>query len=153
MEQEIIKIKRFFALPITIFCLVLFLIIVILLVGLSLAFKSKGVKIVTQQTEYRTGDSLRLKIDNLLGEDVCFSACYPYYIENKEAGWTADEYSQCFAANLAEKCLAPKEARAFESVLPDLKKGVYRFAIPVCVDCSEIFEADRWFYSNEFLIK
>lgn len=153
MEQKVIKIKRFFALPITFFCLILLLIIIILLVGFNLAFKSRGVKIVTQQMEYRAGDSLRLKIDNLLGEKVCFSACYPYYIESKETGWTADEYGQCSITDLAEKCLASKETRAFEFLLPDLKKGSYRLAIPVCVDCGEMFKADRWFYSNEILIK
>lgn len=155
MGLKTIKIKRFFALPITVFCLIIVLIIVILFAGFSLAFKSRGVKIITQQTEYGAGDSLKLKTENFLGKDVCFSACYPYYIESKEAGWAADEYSQCSVANLAEKCLAPKEMRALESFLPNLNKGTYRLAVPVCVGCNaqEAFKPDRWFYSNEFIIK
>jgi len=132
-------------------------ILILILIILGLGFSQKQVNVLTDKIEYANGDTLKVKVANNLNESICFSSCYPYYFERKEtmAEWRSYDYSTCPTENLNEKCLEPKQIKAFELVLPLLQKGAHRIAIPACVGCNiqEEFKQDKWFYSNEFTIK
>jgi len=138
---------------------VLVLIIIILGIGFGIwkvGQYQKGVSVLTDKTGYANGDSLKVKIENRLGEKICFSSCYPYYFEKKisESMWKSYSYSDCEAINLVENCINPKEVKAFELVLPTLEKTSHRLAIPVCIECNpqEPFRQEQWFYSDEFTV-
>ena len=130
------------------------LLIVVILIGINTSPKSQ-VNIITDKQEYQIGTPLKVKIVNNDGKKICFSSCYPYYFEKKNEKWEDYQYENCPDSNLVEKCIAPKEVRAFELVIPQLDKGIHRLAIPACIDCSlkEKFKEDKKFYSNDFIIK
>lgn len=115
------------------------------------------VKISTEKTEYQTGEALRVKIVNDLNKEICFSSCFPYYLEREnEEGWKNYLYNDgCESGDLVERCVNPKEIKAFELVLPTLKEGTHRLAVPACLGCAiqETFKKDQWFYSNPFIVK
>jgi len=117
--------------------------------------EGKEVNIITEKTEYQTGDALKINIENNLKETVCFSSCFPYYWEKKNGGWKGYDYTSCPDGNLIEKCIASKEVKAFELGIPSIGVGVYRLAIPACVGCNlkETFKENQWLYSNEFIIR
>lgn len=133
---------------------VILIVVIVLIIGVGL--KSQRVKIETDKQEYADGDTLKVNIKNNLREKICFSSCYPYYFEQQNGeGWNGYSYSDCSTANLVEKCIKPRETKAFELVLPSLKEGIHRLAMPACIGCNvqETFREDRWFYSNGFTIR
>ena len=124
--------------------------------GLSI-FKSPYLKveITTDKAEYSKGEILLLTIKNNLEENLCFSSCYPYYLERKNQDWKSYDYGMCNKANLAEKCINAGGFKTFEIDLSSTEKGSHRFTIPGCINC-EIngqFTESKRFYSNEFEIK
>ena len=114
-------------------------------------------KVVTDRKEYKAGSDLKVKIENDLDRDICFSSCYPYYFERKDGSWDRYEYSNCDKEDLAKPCAQPKSVKAFELTIPAslVKKGIHRLAIPACIGCNvkSKFRKDKWLYSNSFLIK
>ena len=122
--------------------------------------KPEEVNVSTEKTEYNIGDILKVKIENDLKERICFSSCYPYYLEKKEEEeWKSYNYMDCSDSNLVESCVNPRKVKAFEITISseDLEKinpGFHRIAIPACVGCNvdEEFREDQRFYSNEFVI-
>jgi len=140
---------------ISIIVILVLIAIALVAVGSLLGIKTKEVKITTDKKDYKIEDTLKMNIENNMDEKICFSSCYPYHIENKNGReWKVISYSACPTDNLVEKCVNSKENKAFESVLPSLKEGGYRLAVPVCTGCNsgESFEENQWFYSNEFVI-
>ena len=138
--------------------LVLLLIIVVFAIGYRVWWvdNQKTIWVSTDNSEYTAGQNLKVKIKNNFEEEkICFSSCYPYYFEKKNGKWESYNYSDCEIEDKIEKCLNPKETKAFELVLPDLKGGTLRLAIPICKGCNvfETFQANQWLYSNEFTIK
>jgi len=141
--------------------LVLIAIVLILIVlsavlsSLPILQQKEKVKISTDKNEYQQTDLLIVNIGNYLNDKICFSSCYPYYIERQDSGWTSYSYSSCLTANVAEKCINPNDTKAFELAIPNLQKGLHRIAVPVCMGCTaqNAFKEQSWFYSNEFLIK
>ena len=83
------------------------------------------------------------------------SSCYPYYFEKKDGEWIGYDYENCPVSNLVENCINPKQAKAFEVVIPSIKTGLHRLALPACLGCNikDKFREDNWFYSNDFVIK
>ena len=131
------------------------LVIFILIIG-GIVWKSfRKVVIITDKVEYQSSEMLRLKIKNNLAKNICFSSCYPYYLEVKEKKWQSYEYGECQKPNLAEKCMRPAEIKGFELTLVATKNGLHRLAVPVCIDCKENegFKETKRFYSNKFIIK
>ena len=62
----------------------LFLIITIIVVGWFVWSRlevSKGILIKTDKREYREKENPKITIENKLRENICFSSCYPYYLE------------------------------------------------------------------------
>jgi len=119
---------------------------------------SASFSINIEKTEYQAGDSLRLKIKNNFGKQLCFSTCYPYYLERKVKIWELYPYVECNKDNIHNGCIQDGKEKAFELTLPkkgEIEAGLHRLAIPVCITCSpdQIFYEDLIFHSNEFLIK
>jgi len=136
--------------------MVILVLVAIVLVIIGGPSESKEVKISIDKEDYKIEDALKVNIENNLDEKICFSSCYPYYIEEKDGEeWKSIPYSSCTADNLVEKCINSKETKTFESILPSIEAGVYRLAISVCTQCNigETFKEEQWFYSDEFIIK
>ncbi len=145
--------------PLTIIPKVIIVVLILIIIGLGFSFLkvakyTRSVNIITDKTEYSNESALKVKIENGLKEKICFSSCYPYYLEKKNTGWEGYNYSDCLKDNLNDKCVDAKQVKAFEIKLPSLEKGTYRLAIPICAGCNvpEKFKKDQWFYSNEFII-
>jgi len=154
-SKKTLKIGKFFRLPITVVIGVLVIIVLIAFLGIWSAFYTQRVKVFTEKTEYKEGDALKIQVENYLRQRICFSSCYPYYIERENKGWQPVTFDFCPEPSIVEKCIEPKNVKAFQFAVPSLENGQYRIAIPVCVDCSiqEGFKEDRWFYSNNFIIE
>ena len=113
------------------------------------------VNIITDAKEYGIGDVLKVKIENNLKENICFSSCYPYTIEKKNGEWNSYCYEDCLDSDLNESCVGSREVKAFEFVIPSIDTGFHRLGISACIGCNvdEIFEQGQKLYSNDFLIK
>jgi len=114
-----------------------------------------GISIITDKIEYNQGDNLKVKIKNNFSGNICFSICYPYYLERKNGKWEQYKYVECQEFNGNGHCIDAKEEKAFELTLPEVPEGLHRLAIPVCIGCKseDTFQEDKRFYSNEFWIK
>lgn len=132
------------------------LIVIIVLIGGVLFFQNSfQVEVITDKTEYKQGEDLKLRIENQLKETICFSSCYPYLFERKdEDEWSDYNYKECDKENLNQKCLDSKAVIAFEiPILID--GGIHRISLPACVGCrfNEKFQETEKFYSNQFNIE
>lgn len=140
---------------------IIVLIIVVVLAGLwwfLSGYQSGGeVLITTEKPEYIYGEDPTIIIENNLSDKVCFSSCYPYYLERKEGQeFKVYQYTDCPEADLVEVCIEVGGVKRFKMLLDKLvDKGLHRVAVPVCVGCAfqEVFKGDESFYSNEFEIK
>jgi len=120
-----------------------------------LLWREQKIVVVTDGIKYDNEGTLRVKIKNLFLKKICFSSCYPYYLEKKDGVWRPYSYQDCQGPNLVEKCIGPGRVKAFEISLPLIKKGVHRIVVPICEDCraGEEFQESKRFYSNEFEIE
>ena len=133
-------------------------VIIVLIVGvIFLLTSAPKIKIVTDKKDYKRGESLKVKIENNLADNnICYSSCYPYYLERKDGDWESYLYPECKNSDLVKDCVAPGQVKAFELILPPfLAKTFHRLAMPACVGCNiqEAFREDERFYSNEFIVK
>ena len=151
------NVKKYFK---TIYLLLFFILAVIIISAVVVIYKiiSVSPKILaeTDAFEYKTGGLLKVKIKNNLASTICFSSCYPYYIERQESGvWKSYNYTSCQKENITDNCCNYKNTKAFEIELPELENGLYRLSIPVCKEChiGDKFREDMYFYSNSFTIK
>jgi hypothetical protein len=114
------------------------------------------VLVITEKPVYSSNDVLKLAIKNVLPKNVCFSSCYPYYLEIKGEKWVKyDYYEQCSHLDIIETCIKPDYAKFYEISLPDLAPGLHRLRVPVAVNEKEgeAFSADRVYYSNDFIVR
>lgn len=114
------------------------------------------VLISTNKSEYKKGENIIVKIENKTNKKICFSSCYPYYLERKNGEWKSYLYDNCPELDLTTTCIKPNKEKFFQ--IDDFsyaKEGSHRLLVPVCVGCdlAENFKEDKKFYSNEFLIK
>ena len=132
---------------------------VLIIVVVVAAFTGKkelgSVTILTDKDNYKIGEALKVKINNQLDEAICFSSCYPYYIQKKGISWENYDYIECPEDDLAEKCVGPNEVKAFELDLPEIDHGMHRLAVSACLGCNiqDKFKEDQKFYSNQFIVK
>jgi hypothetical protein len=140
------------------------ILILILVIIIAISFlwflwerlKTPGiVSFTTDKIEYEKGEVLKLKVKNDSLAKICFSTCYPYYLERKNSNWESYKYEECQSFNGNGHCLEAGKEKAFELTLPNVPAGVHRLAIPVCSDCKDetVFVEEERFYSNEFTIK
>ncbi len=140
----------------------LLIILGIILITGSLVFKYRdrltktiNVLVLTDKTEYNIGETLKITIKNNLRKNICFSSCYPYYLEIKEGQeWKPYSYGVCGKSDIIEYCVNSRENKTFEIDLFSASKGHHRISIPVSFDLKtgEKFKEDKRFYSNEFEI-
>lgn len=116
--------------------------------------KAEEVNVITEKTEYQVGESLKVKIENNLKAGICLSSCYPYYLEKRDGNWDSYHYQNCPNSNTVEKCINSRETKAFEIIIPPVKTGLHRLALPACLSCNlqEKFREEKWLYSNDFVI-
>lgn len=140
--------------------LLIVLITLIILVGFGLIWRNywilkEEVLIATDNTKYEKEGVLKITVTNNLRRNICFSSCYPYYLEKKNGEWKSYIYGDCQETNLNETCINPGQEKTFEINLSLVEKGLHRIAVPVCTGCKigENFREDKRFYSNEFMIK
>ncbi|MFA5249537.1 MAG: hypothetical protein WC397_03345 [Candidatus Paceibacterota bacterium] len=136
---------------------------VFLIIAIGLAawfFWGDRLVVVTQQSEYaKTEDNLRLNIKSYALQDVCFSSCYPYYIQKKDGTWENYPFAKCDRQEVATECVKAFNlvGRGIDLTNWDnlLLADFHRLALPACIGCKEgdPFRTDKVFYSNEFLIK
>ena len=107
--------------------------------------------------EYQTGENPKIEIKNNVTKTVCFSSCYPYYLESGNGFLKSYHYGFCPYPDITEICIKSGESKFFELVLNkmELKEGIHRIAVPACIGCvlQQTFRGDKFFYSDEFLIK
>ena len=139
---------------------VIIVLIIITLIALSKSPKEQLVKvnIITEKAEYEIGDIMKINVENKLDKSICFSSCYPYYLEKKNEKWETYRYTNCSNSDLVKSCVEPGEVNGRELNIPlteIVKAGFHRLAIPVCVGCNiqDEFREDQRFYSNEFNVK
>lgn len=122
--------------------------------------RPKNVEAVTDRNEYKTGANLEIAINNNFGKTVCFSSCYPYYLqllppgEADKLNWQNYEYAKCQKRDIITTCMPDKGAKTFEINLDSVDAGTNRIMIPVCVGCSagEEFKQGDIIYSNNFKV-
>jgi len=136
-------------------CLVIILAIILWMGWKGYQLQKRDLSIVTDKTEYESGGILKVKIKNNFGENICFSSCYPYLLENKNENWESYKYAECQKFNGNGSCIEARKEKAFELTLPEAPEGLHRLAIPVCLGCKseDSFQEDQRFYSNEFWIR
>lgn len=119
--------------------------------------EKEGISVLTEKVKYFPEEDLRVKVDNQRDEVLCFSSCYPYYLQKKNSKneWDTFSYVACQKEDIVTQCIEPKKSKTFETVLPYLANGVYRLAISACLGCNinDKFEEEKKFYSNEFIVK
>ena len=117
--------------------------------------KDYSVSVVTEKGKYANGEELKVEIDNNEGDSICFSSCYPYFMQIVKGGnWQNYKYSDCQKDDVVEKCISSKDLKAFGITLDSVQSAIHRLAIPACIGCSvgDKFRVDKVFYSNEFEI-
>lgn len=128
---------------------------IILIVVLAFFWKQQKIVIATDSPEYDNGGILRAKIRNYFLRTICFSSCYPYYLEKGDGAWRTYLYQDCNEPDLVENCIEPGQTKAFEILLPTVSEGLHRIAVPICENCQtkENFQESNRFYSNQFELK
>jgi len=148
--------KKIIGVSIGVLVLIIIIVFVLFMVPRGEKKEEKsGVGVSPEKLQYKIGESLKVRIENNSEEKLCFSSCYPYYFERKNGKWQAYEYSDCPEQNLVKSCIGAEAIKAFEIILPEIKQGIHRLAVPVCVECQneKVFNEEKWLYSNEFDIK
>jgi hypothetical protein len=119
--------------------------------------ETESLLISTYQIEYPEGENPKIKIENKSAKAMCFSSCYPYYLEKKDGTLKSYTYGNCPHEDTVENCIALGQVKAFELILDQtgVDKGLHRVAVPACIGCAlqSNFRQDKFFYSNEFVIK
>ncbi|MDD2731715.1 MAG: hypothetical protein PHI53_00775 [Candidatus Pacebacteria bacterium] len=136
--------------------LILIAAIIVVLLWLMKMFSETGLKIITDKNEYASEEVLKLRIENDSNKKLCFSSCYPYYMEIKENNdWKRYSYNECSFEDKADKCIDVNGLKGFQLNVPKVSSGTHRLAVSVCISCNENddFKEESFYYSNEFIIK
>jgi len=135
---------------------ILLSIIFVSAIGFFLVGKSQDFEVSVENSMYSKNESLRLKIkNNFLNKEFCFSSCFPYFLEKKNDDWNEYSYAECPFPDRIEKCIKPRQLKAFIINLPQTEEGLHRLSIPACYNCNigQVFHEDTRFFSDEFRIK
>lgn len=140
--------------------IILIIIIVFIAIFYFLPEQEKNeetINVLTNKEEYEPGEILKVKIENETENRICFSSCYPYYIQkrNGERQWKDYQYEDCTNEDVVENCIEPKEIKAYEITVPNINEGEHRLLINACVGCNlkQKFEKNKNLISNYFIIK
>lgn len=115
-----------------------------------------AISIFTEKKRYSADEELRVEIKNDTEEKICFSSCYPYFMQADGGTWGNYPYAECEKENMAETCIDPGDLKAFAISLNRMfvRPTLHRLAIPACIGCAlgDEFRVDKILYSNEFKI-
>jgi len=114
-----------------------------------------AITVLTDKEEYSLGENLKVKIANNTKDKLCFSTCYPYYIEKKDNQWITYKYEECPQEDKVDSCIDSEGIKAFELKIPAVGKGTHRLMIQACVGCqtNQLFTKEKELFSNQFIIK
>ena len=113
---------------------------------------------ITDKREYPAGESLEVSVQNNLGKTICFSSCYPYFVQKavgKTGDWQPYKYGKCPNADITTSCIGDKKFKEFRLLLKYAEIGTNRLMIPVCRGCAagQEFKQDAAIYSNTFEVR
>jgi len=133
--------------------------IAVILVGAALFafwFRNREVTIRLDAANYGKGEEMLITIkNNFWSSEICFSSCYPYFIQRKNGDWGEYKYKNCIFEDRIVKCLNPGETKTFRTSVPNLAPGIYRISLPFCRNCSlgTVFQEEERCNSDLFEIK
>ena len=115
-----------------------------IIIGLSVIFiifsswliwklQTTNVLVFTDRAEYEKRKNLIVAIQNNFQENICFSSCYPYFLEKKKGYWEWDgyRYGVCDKEDINTSCIESNQVKAFEIELSWARTGLNRLVIPV----------------------
>lgn len=105
---------------------------------------------------YSKGEQVRITVRNNTLEQICFSSCYPYYLQRKDEDWKSYNYPDCPEKNLSIPCITSGETKQFEFTLEEsLPSELHRIAIPIDKngERGEEFGENKKVYSEPFDVK
>lgn len=115
-----------------------------------------GVNVELSKQMYQQGEKAEVTIKNNSFKKVCFSTCFPYYLQFKDEGWNDYEYPSCKKENLNVPCIGSSKEKTFRFTLnKELESKVHRIAVPINKggESGNKFEEDQKVYSEAFEIK
>lgn len=131
----------------------IFLFIIIFL-GYLYFRSTPEVVLLTDKFEYIEGEYPKIKISNNTEETICFSSCYPFYLERKDKEWAKYEYNRCKKEDRADYCIEKEDSKTFEILTPYAETGIHRVHVSACLSCKpgQKFITEKDYYSNNFKI-
>lgn len=114
--------------------------------------------IKTDKQEYSSEEKAKIIIENISDKKVCFSSCYPFYVQIQDQTKKFYKYEECSFEDVASVCIDPKQKKAFEVDLKDQRilssTNNYRFVISACLSCKlgDRFIKEGLFFSNQFKV-
>lgn len=109
------------------------------------------------QQNYEKGEQVELTIRNNTSEQICFSSCFPYYLQRrKNDKWVTYDYPSCSDEDLSTSCISPSQVKKFRLTLEKyVRANSHRFAIPIFKggEKGEKFEETERIYSEPFEVK
>jgi hypothetical protein len=134
--------------------IVLIALFVVLFLGYLYLRSTPEIALVTDKFEYIEGEYPKIKISNNTEETVCFSSCYPFYLERKDGEWVRYEYDKCREEEKANYCIEAGGSKTFEILTPYAEPGIHRVHVSACLSCEEgqRFMIGENYYSNDFKI-
>lgn len=132
------------------------IIVLAILCLLVLLAKPRKIEAITENTQYDKGSDLNVVVQNNFGQTLCFSSCYPYFLQKKtDDDWTKYDYGECQNTDTAAFCISSHKFKKFQLPLENVETGMHRLMIPICTTCQEgqPFHQDQVIYSNEFIVR
>ena len=135
--------------------------LVLLLIG-AIAFlwgrraTRSDVSVELSKDIYKRGEEMQLTVGNNSFKKICFSTCFPYYLQYKEENWNTYNYPSCSEKNLNMPCVSPGESKTFSfSLNKKLREKIHRLAIPINRggEKGSKFEEDQKVHSEIFDVK
>lgn len=121
------------------------------------SIKNESVDIKTNKSIYFKNEILNITIKNNLNKSICFSSCYPYYLEKKDKGqkWKLYPYGKCPRKDIIQTIIYPSKSKTFEIRSFRINNGLHRIVVPIDIGCKkgDKFREVKRYYSNEFTIR
>jgi len=105
---------------------------------------------------YSRGEGVTVTVRNNSLQQVCFSSCFPYYLQKKDGEWQSYGYPECPEEDVNIPCLSAGEKKTLRFALEkEIKTGLHRIAIPINKggEKGESFEEEKRIYSDPFDVK
>lgn len=136
-------------------------VVALILIGITAFFwgqrsSQPPVSIELNKQMYNRGEEIRITVRNNSFGQICFSSCFPYYLQRKDKNWHSYDYPSCPEKNMNIPCLSSGQTRKFKFELgQSLQDGLHRIAVPINkkATAGEGFEEDQKVHSPPFEVK